>query len=141
MAWNNAPLVTEELLQPVSATSCTFSNPVCFTKARKSFPGMVPPSHLAQLATLALIALGSSPTRIWSAIISRPPGFKNRTTSERALALSGIRLKTPLEMTTSRPPSATLVYFPRIPSSIFRTSGKRVLPSEMPMCPLPPSAF
>jgi hypothetical protein len=34
-----------ELLKPVSATICSSEKPACFRVARKSIPGMAPPSH------------------------------------------------------------------------------------------------
>jgi hypothetical protein len=52
-----------ELLKPVSVTISASAKPTCLNKARKSFPGMAPPSHLNQLSTLIFVSLGSSPTR------------------------------------------------------------------------------
>lgn len=48
----NTPFVTGELLNPVSATSSAAANPVSRIKARKSFPGMAPPRHPAQVSTM-----------------------------------------------------------------------------------------
>ena len=44
-ARNKTPLVLGELLKPVSPTSSGFSKPIFSNKARKSTPGIVPPSH------------------------------------------------------------------------------------------------
>jgi len=43
-ARNNTPFVMGELLNPVSATSSTSVKPTSFIMARKSFPGIAPPS-------------------------------------------------------------------------------------------------
>ena len=77
-ARNNIPLVTGELLKPVSETSSAASKPACCNNARKTFPGMAPPSHLAQFSTRALVSWGNSPARTWSASQNLPPGFKTR---------------------------------------------------------------
>jgi len=63
-ARNNAPFVLRELLKPVSPTNSSSSKPACFNNARKPFPGIVPPSHMNQLSTRALVSSGSSPVRI-----------------------------------------------------------------------------
>ena len=56
VARNNTPLVMGELLKPVSVTNSASAKPVCFSKARKSFPGMAPPSHLNQLSIIVLLS-------------------------------------------------------------------------------------
>lgn len=63
VARNNIPSVMGELLKPVSVTISASAKPTCLNKARKSFPGMAPPSHLNQLSTLIFVSSGSSPTR------------------------------------------------------------------------------
>jgi hypothetical protein len=63
-ARNSVALVFGELLKPVSATSSTFSNPICLSNARKSFPGMAPPSHWDHFLILVLSLFGKSPTSI-----------------------------------------------------------------------------
>lgn len=60
-ARTNTPVVTGELLKPVSATSSASSKPASCKSARNNFPGMAPPSHLAQFSTLALVSFGNSP--------------------------------------------------------------------------------
>src|SRR5208283_3286870 len=96
-ALNKAPFVTGELLRPVSETISASTKPTCFIIARKSFPGIAPPIHPAQLSTRALTSSDRCPVSTWSAIIMRPPGFITRKTSFSAFTLSDTRLKTPLE--------------------------------------------
>ena len=74
----NTPLVTGKLLKPVSVTSSASLKPASCKSARETFPGMAPPSHLAQFSILALVSLGSSPANTWSASMNRPPGFRTR---------------------------------------------------------------
>lgn len=50
--------------------------PVELINARKSFPGIAPPSHLYQLSTMPFFDCGGLPTKTWSATINRPPGFR-----------------------------------------------------------------
>jgi hypothetical protein len=59
----NTPRVFPELLNPVSRTSSTSLKPAALIIARKSFPGIAPPSHLYQLATMSLVDLGGAPVR------------------------------------------------------------------------------
>src|SRR5512139_1912976 len=63
VARTRAPFVNGELLYPVSPTSSTSTKPTVFKRARKSFPGIAPPSHLAQLATRAFRSSGNGPLR------------------------------------------------------------------------------
>ena len=44
-ARNKTPLVFGVLLKPVSPENSAFIKPTLLSKARKSIPGMVPPSH------------------------------------------------------------------------------------------------
>jgi hypothetical protein len=62
-ARNNTPFVTGELSKPVSPANSAFAKPTFLNRARKSFPGMAPPSHLAQLSTLAFLSFGISLVR------------------------------------------------------------------------------
>ncbi len=72
----NTPSVFPELLNPVLSFNITSSKPVELTIARKSFPGIAPPSHLYQLSTMPFFVRNGSPTKTWSATINRPPGCR-----------------------------------------------------------------
>jgi hypothetical protein len=63
LALIKTPSVFPELLNPVLYLSLTSSNPVELIISRKSFPGIAPPSHLYQLATMPFIDCGGSPAR------------------------------------------------------------------------------
>jgi hypothetical protein len=63
----NTPSVFPELLNPVLSFNITSSKPVELIDARKSFPGIAPPSHLYQLSTMPFLGCGGSPTKTWSA--------------------------------------------------------------------------
>jgi hypothetical protein len=52
VALNKTPLVIGELLKPVSPAKVPSLNPAFSIRARKSIPGMAPPSHLNQLSIL-----------------------------------------------------------------------------------------
>ncbi len=64
VARNNIPCVMGELLKPVSVTISASAKPTFLNKARKSFPGIAPPSHLNQLSTLAFGSSGNAPVKI-----------------------------------------------------------------------------
>jgi hypothetical protein len=57
------PFVFPELLKPVSRTNPTSSKPAELIIARKSFPGIAPPSHLYQLVSMSFFDSGGSPVR------------------------------------------------------------------------------
>ncbi len=58
------PLVSAELLKPVSPINSALVNPTEVSMARKSIPGTAPPFHLAQAEQIAFMSEGSSPTKI-----------------------------------------------------------------------------
>ncbi len=60
IARTNTLFVFGELLKPVSATNSTLVKPTSFNMARKSFPGIAPPSHLNQLSTIDFVSFGGS---------------------------------------------------------------------------------
>jgi hypothetical protein len=60
----NTPSVFGELLKPVLATNSVFLKPACSIIARKSFPGIAPPSHWDQLLMICFLSFGSSPIKI-----------------------------------------------------------------------------
>jgi hypothetical protein len=57
------PLVSLELLKPVSLTNSALVKPADSIMARKSLPGTAPPFHLAHAAQIAFMSEGNSPTR------------------------------------------------------------------------------
>ena len=123
--------------------------PASFNIARKSFPGMAPPCHLAQFSTMDRVSSGGLTVSTWSAIMNRPRGLKTLSTSFRALTLSGTRLKTPLEITTPKlasgkgRPSAETSWKLTLLREVFRRfslacssiSDMRSIPTTLPFGP------
>ena len=60
----NTPSVAGELLEPVFPISSTFTKPAFLSIARKSFPGIAPPSQRDQLFMICFFSFGNSPIKI-----------------------------------------------------------------------------
>lgn len=106
LAERTAPVVIGELLKPVRCSRTGSTNPALAIISRKTFPEIAPSRQVAQAPGLTgAICVGSSASRIWSAIWSMPPGRRTRYASSKACRLRSTRLNTPLEMSRSNAPS------------------------------------
>jgi len=95
-----APTVRADVATPVNATSSGSANPTVASADRRSRTGIAPPIHCDQ-ASMEHAAASASPCSTMSANWRRPPGRRTRRSSRKLTALWGVRLSTPLEMTTS----------------------------------------
>lgn len=78
IARKSIPMVTGELLNPVSPRHAASLKPASASMARNAVPGMAPPFQVNQEATMSSFESGGGPVRIWSATWSRPPGASTR---------------------------------------------------------------